>query len=217
MMDAESARHQMVDQQVRTWDVFDQDVLDAMAAIERERYVPDPLRRCAYADAEIPLAHGQCMLRPSIVGRILQAVGLQSGDRVLEVGTGTGYLTRCIAAIAGSVTSIDLYEDFVRGAGAALEKDSVSNVEVLQMDATTDLPDGSFDVIILTASLPTEDPRFADRLKPGGRLFVVVGDPPAMRALRVTRAENGETTTEELFETDIPVLVAPAQAPVFSF
>jgi protein-L-isoaspartate(D-aspartate) O-methyltransferase len=215
--DARSARHQMVDQQVRTWDVFDQDVLDAMATVEREHFVPDALRHCAYADAEIPLAHGQCMLRPSVAGRILQAVNVKAGDRVLEIGTGTGYLTSCIARIAGSVTSIDLYEDFIHAAKAALERDGIANATVLQMDATTDLPDGSFDVVIITGSLPEEDPRFIDKLGPGGRLFVVVGAPPAMRALRVTRADNSETTTEQLFETNIPALVAPARAPVFAF
>ena len=217
MMDSDSARQQMVDQQVRTWDVFDADVLEAMSGIARERYVPDAFRHCAYADAEIPLPHGQCMLRPSLAGRILQAVDVRAGDRVLEIGTGTGYLTSCIARIAGSVVSIDLYDDFIRGARSVLEPDGINNATLHCMDATAELPDGDFDVIIVTASMPAVDPRFVEALKPGGRLFVVVGDSPAMIAMLVERTEGGEITTNELFETDIPALVAPSRPPEFSF
>jgi protein-L-isoaspartate(D-aspartate) O-methyltransferase len=217
MMDSDSARQQMVDQQVRTWDVFDEDVLEAMSAVAREHYVPDAFRHCAYADAEIPLRHGQCMLRPSLAGRILQAVGVRAGDRVLEVGTGTGYLTSCIAQMAASVVSIDLYEDFIQGARSALEQDGINNVTLHCMDATAELPDGDFDVIIVTGSLPAVDPRFVAALKQRGRLFVVVGDPPAMTAMLVERPERGEATTDELFETDIPALVAPSRPPEFSF
>jgi protein-L-isoaspartate(D-aspartate) O-methyltransferase len=217
MMDSDSARQQMVDQQVRTWDVFDADVLEAMSGIARERYVPDAFRHCAYADAEIPLAHGQCMLRPSLAGRILQAVDVRAGDRVLEIGTGTGYLTSCIAQMAASVVSIDLYEDFVQGARSALERDGINNVTLHCMDATAELPEGEFDVIIVTGSMTAVDPRFVAALKPGGRLFVVVGDSPAMIAMLVERSEGGEITTNELFETDIPALVAPSRPPEFSF
>lgn len=207
----------MVDQQVRTWDVFDEDVLQAMSAVAREHYVPDAFRHCAYADAEIPLPHSQCMLRPSLAGRILQAVGVRAGDRVLEIGTGTGYLTSCIAQMAASVVSIDLYEDFIDGARAALEQDGIHNVTLHCMDATAELPDGLFDVIIVTASMPAMDPRFITALNQPGRLFAVVGDTPAMTAMLVERPESGETSTEELFETDIPALVAPSRPPVFSF
>jgi protein-L-isoaspartate(D-aspartate) O-methyltransferase len=217
MMDSDSARQQMVGQQVRTWDVFDEDVLEAMSGVAREHYVPDAFRHCAYADAEIPLPHGQYMLRPSLAGRILQAVDLRAGDRVLEIGTGTGYLTSCIARLAGSVVSIDLYDDFVRGARSALDRDGVNNVTLHCMDATAELPDGDFDVIIVTASMPAVDPRFVDALKPGGRLFVVVGDAPAMTAMLAERQDGGETTTDALFETDIPALVAPSRPPEFSF
>ena len=217
MMDSDSARQQMVEQQVRTWDVFDEHVLDSMAGVARERYVPEAFRHCAYADVEIRLPHGQCMLRPSLAGRILQAVDLGAGDRVLEIGTGTGYLTSCIARIAGSVVSIDLYDEFIRGARAALELDGAGNTTLHCMDATTELPDGPFDAIIVTASVPAVDPRFVDALKPGGRLFIVVGESPAMTAMLVTRGEGSDVTTEELFETEIPALVAAPRPPEFSF
>ena len=216
MMDSDSARQQMVGQQVRTWDVFDEDVLEAMSAVARERYVPEAFRHCAYADVEIPLAHGQCMLRPSLAGKILQAVDIRAGDRVLEVGTGTGYLTSCISRIAGTVTSIDIHDEFIRSARAALDEEGVDNATLQVLDATVELPAGDFDVIIVTASLPAEDPRFADALKPGGRLFVVVGESPVMTARLITRRDSG-LTTEALFETDIPALMAPVRPPAFSF
>jgi len=217
MMDSDSARQQMVGQQVRTWDVFDEEVLETMAGVARERYVPDPFAHCAYADVEIPLPHGQCMLRPSIAGRILQAVDIRAGDDVLEVGTGTGYLTCCIARMAGTVTSIDIHDDFIRAAKAALEKDGVDNATLLRMDASEELPDGKFDVVIATASVPDDHAHFVDALKPGGRLFLVVGQSPVMTARLLTRGDGGEVTSEDLFETDIPALIAPARPPAFSF
>ena len=116
MTNTDLTRRQMVEQQVRTWDVFDEEVLEAISSIPRENYVPAELLHCAYADAEIPLAHGQCMLRPSIVGRILQAVRIRPGDSVLEIGTGTGYLTHCLAKTAAAVKSVDLYKDFIDAA-----------------------------------------------------------------------------------------------------
>jgi len=217
MMNIDSAREQMVRQQVRTWDVFDEDVLATMSAVPRDRFVPHAVAGCAYADAEIALGHGQRMLRPSLEGRILQAVGLAPTDRVLEIGTGSGYLTACIATMSASVTSIDLYEDFVAAARQRLADEGVGNVDILRMDATKELPAGEFDVVILTASLPQPDPRFVDALAPGGRLFAVIGAPPAMTATLVTRGDDGTTRSEALFETDIPAIVGEPAAAVFSF
>ena len=124
-MNIESVRQQMVAQQVRTWEVFDPGVLEAISSVSRDRYVPPAFADCAYADVEIPIGHGQCMLRPSLVGRMLQSVDVQPGETVLEVGTGTGYMTRCLASVAQSVTSIDLYGDFVEAARGRLEEDGV--------------------------------------------------------------------------------------------
>lgn len=217
MMNIDSAREQMVRQQVRTWDVFDEDVLATMSAIPRDRFVPPAFAGCAYADAEIPLAHGQRMLRPSLDGRILQAVGLRPTDRVLEVGTGSGYLTACIAVMSASVTSIDVFPEFIAAAAERLADERIGNAELHCMDATKALPDGDYDVVIVTASLPRPDPRYVDALRPGGRLFVVIGGPPAMTATLVTRAADGSTRSKALFETAIPAIVGEPATPVFSF
>lgn len=216
-MNIESVRQQMVEQQVRTWEVFDQDVLEAIADVPRDRYVPPEFVHCAYADAEIPIGHGQCMLRPSLDGRIMQAVDVLPGESVFEVGTGTGYLTRCLSCVAGTVTSVDLYADFVDAARERLEKDGATNVSLRQMDAASELPDEQFDVVIVSASLPERDERFDALLRPGGRLFCVIGRGPAMTATRVSRSEDGELSSTGLFETNIPPLVRADERPKFSF
>ena len=216
-MNTDSVRRQMVEQQVRTWDVFDPAVLNTLAGISRDRYVPAAFAHCAYADAEIPIGHGQCMLRPSLDGRILQAVDIQANESVLEIGTGTGYLTRCLSATAARVTSIDLYADFIDAARDRLGDDGVENVDLQCMDAAIELPDGEFDVVVVSASLPEFDERFAERLRPGGRLFVVIGGKPAMTATLVSRDVNGELSSAGLFETDIPALVRSGERPRFSF
>ena len=157
------------------------------------------------------------MLRPSIVGRILQALDIQPDDDVLEIGTGTGYLTACLAALARTVTSVDIHADFIAGAERNLAEAGVDNVRLRCMDASRELPDGQFSVIAVTAALETVDARFVAALKPGGRLFVVVGRSPVMTATLVRRDVDGTTSSADLFETDIPMLVsAPARA-VFSF
>jgi len=216
-MTIESVRRQMVEQQVRTWDVFDPGVLETIGEIPRDRYVPPACAHVAYADVEIPIGHGQYMLRPSIDGRILQAVDVQPGESVLEIGTGSGYLTRCLSAAGGRVTSIDLYQDFIDRARTILDDDGADNVVLHRMDAATKLPDGQFDVLVVTASLPEPDARFEEKLRPGGRLFIVIGDSPVQTATLVTRSEQGELAATELFETDIPPLVRSGERPRFSF
>lgn len=217
MTNTEITRQQMVEQQIRTWDVFDPGVLNTIGKVSRDNYVPAALKDCAYADTEVPLPHGQCMLRPSIVGRLLQAVDCQPGDKVLDIGTGTGYLARCLAAQAAMVTSIDIFEDFIDSARRNLAADSIDNVQLRCMDATNDLPSGEFDVITVTASVSSIDERFINALAPGGRLFVVVGQSPVMTATLISRSEDGGTSSSELFETDIPPLLSATQPPVFSF
>lgn len=216
-MNTDSVRQQMVEQQVRTWAVFDPDVLQAFADVSRETYVPAEFIHCAYADSEIPIGNGQYMLRPSIDGRILQFVDIQPQESVLEIGTGTGYLTACISRLADSVTSIDLYDEFVRIAAENLADDGVDNVTLKTMDASIELPADEFDVVIVSASVTEATDRFAALLRPGGRLFVVVGDAPAMTATLVIRAEDGELTSTGLFETDIRPLVRASTRPQFSF
>ena len=213
-MNTELARQQMVEQQIRTWDVFDADVLHAFGAVSREQFVPAGLQDAAYADAEIPLAHKQCMLRPSIAGRLLQSLGIQEGDDVLEIGTGTGYLTNCLAQLAGTVTSIDIYEDFVTAARARLADAGAQNVTLHCMDALAELPQGEYDAIAVTGSVATVAEQFIHALKPGGRLFIVTGSAPVMTATLITRTPDDEIVSQELFETNIPALVsndAPAE------
>jgi protein-L-isoaspartate(D-aspartate) O-methyltransferase len=216
-MNIESVRRQMVEQQIRTWDVFDPSLLSAFHGIPRHEFVPAEYADVAYADTEIPLPHGQCMLRPNIVGRMLQAVNITKSDKVLEVGTGTGYVTACLAQLADSVTSIDIYPEFVDSAAKRLAHLGVDNVFLESMDAVCQLPGGKFDAILVSASAPELDMRYVDALNAGGRLFIVVGETPVMQALLVTRIADGEIQTEELFETNIPPIVAPERHAEFSF
>ena len=216
-MNTESAREQMVEQQVRTWDVFDPDVLDAIRSVPRDHYVPEKYRDCAYADGEVLLDHGQCMLRPSLCGRILQALNIKGEDAVLEIGTGSGYLTHCLAILGATVTSVDLYPDFIDSAKKHLETSGISNVQLACMDASQSLPSGAFDAIAITCAVESDVDKFVDVLKPGGRLFVVTGESPVMKAKLITRQDDGSLVEDELFETDIPAMVTEAKPPVFSF
>ncbi len=215
-MNTDFARRQMVAQQVRTRDVFNRDVLDVLGKVAREQFVPAECADVAYADTEIPLAYGQVMLRPIIEGRLLQALELGTDDQVLEIGTGTGYLTACLACLSASVTSIDIHEDFVTAASKNLETAGIGNASLQCMDAMTEMPDGEFDAIAVTGSMPRIDQRFVHALKPGGRLFLVVGESPLMSALLITR-DDDEPQQENLFETDIPALENIAEESAFSF
>jgi len=205
--DVESARRQMIDQQVRAWDVLDERVLEALAAVPREHFVPEAFRDVAFADATIPLGHGQCMLPPKVDGRILQALDLGRGDEVLEVGTGSGFLTACLARQARHVRTLELFADLSATAVRALKALSVTNVTAETADATKLDESGLYDAIAVTASLPAYDPRFERALRPGGRLFVVVGTEPVMEARLVTRTGEDQWVSEALFETVIPPLV----------
>ncbi len=216
-MDINFARQQMVRQQARAWDVLDDDVLDVLAKVPREQFVPAGYEALAFADMEIPIGHGEAMMTPTIEGRVLQALDPSSTDDVLEIGTGTGFLAACLARLAGSVTSVDIHEDFLDMAQANLEDSGLGDVELLCMDATRELPEQQFDAIAVTGSIELFDPRFVMALKPGGRLFVVVGKPPTMDALLVTRSGEDGWQTRSLFETDLAPLVNGRLPPQFLF
>jgi len=216
-MNTDFARQQMIKQQVRAWDVLDETVLSSLGEVPRECFVGDEYRALAFADTEIPLGHGQFMMTPTIEGHVLQALGLSVSDSVLEIGTGSGFLTACLAYLAKHVTSIDIYDDFLRSATQSLQKCDIDNVELLQMDAAQELPEGGFDAIAVTASVPSFDERWLAALNPGGRLFIVVGNAPAMSATRVTRADNDDWRSETLFETDLLPLINGTVPPQFSF
>jgi protein-L-isoaspartate(D-aspartate) O-methyltransferase len=216
-MNIDYARRQMVNQQVRGWNVYDEDVLGVLQELPREAFVPAEYAAMAFADLEIPIGHGQHMMTPTIEGRVLQALGLDGDERVLEIGTGSGFLTACLARLAAHVTSIDIYDDFLETAATRLADNGISNVELLQMNAMESLPKEEFDAIAVTGSLQSFDPRFVDALAPHGKLFVVVGDAPAMEAKLVERTEQNDWQTVSLFETSLAPLVDGALPTRFSF
>jgi len=216
-MNVDFARRQMVDQQVRGWNVYDEDVLDTLLELPRERFVPSRFRTLAFADTEIALGHGEYMMTPTLEGRVLQALGLDGDERVLEVGTGSGFLTACLARLGAGVVSMDIYDDFLEAAAGKLAATGISNVELLHMDATKDLPDGGFDAIAVTGSLQSFDPRFVEALNPHGKLFIVIGDAPSMEAQLIERGDDSEWQAVSLFETSLAPLVNGALPPQFSF
>lgn len=198
----------MLGQQIRAWEVLDDRVLRAIADTPRELFVPADYRDLAFADTEISIGHGQCMLAPKIEGRILQALEVEAVDEVLEVGTGTGYLTACLARLAQQVASVDIVPDLVTSARARLAELGVRNVEIEAADALAmAVPAGRFDAIAVTGSVPELDEHFVRMLRPGGRLFVVVGRAPVMEARLLTMHADGAWTTESLFETVLTPLI----------
>lgn len=213
-MNLEYARNQMIRQQVRAWEVLDDRVLETLQAVPREAFVPEQYRGAAFADLEIPLAHGQAMLAPKIEGRLLQALHIETADRVLEIGTGTGFLTACLARLGGAVVSVDIFADFTAAAAARLEAVGADNVELLTADALQlERPD-EFDAIAVTGSIPELDERFVRMLRPSGRLFVVTGRDPVMEAELITLTSPGRWTRQTLFETSLtPLINATTPAP----
>lgn len=216
-MNIEHARRQMVQQQVRTWAVFDAAILKVLSTVPREQFVPPGLESLAFAETELPLRHGQQMMTPNVEGRMLQALEIKPTDSALEIGTGSGFITACLARLARAVTSIDLYEDFQTAAAANLEDSGISNFDLQVMDATEQLPDEKFDVIAVTGSIEEFDPRLVMALKDGGRLFVVVGSSPTMEARLVRRTGENDWQTSSLFETDLPALLNAGLRPQFFF
>jgi len=216
-MNTDFARLQMVNQQVRGWNVYDEDVLETLRQLPRERFVPDDFETLAFADLEIAIGHGQHMMTPTVEGRLLQALSLEGDERVLEIGTGSGFMTACLATLAAEVTSVDIYDDFLAAARKRLDDCDIGNVELIEMDAMRDLPGGGFDAIAVTGSIQSFDPRFVEALNPHGRLFVVVGDAPAMEAKIVDRSDGNDWQTRSLFETMLAPLVHGALPPQFTF
>lgn len=213
----EAARRQMIDQQVRTWDVLDARVLGALGAVPRERFVPEAYRGVAFADAPIPIGHGQWMLPPALEGRILQALAPLRGERALEVGTGSGFFAACLAQMTGSVDSIEIHADLAAGAARAISEAGISRVTVEPGDALTREFDAAYEVIAVTGSLPAPERRLERALVIGGRMFVVVGVAPVMEARLVTRTGEDSWLSEPLFETRIEPLLLPTAPSPFRF
>ncbi|MCM2312486.1 MAG: protein-L-isoaspartate O-methyltransferase [Steroidobacteraceae bacterium] len=217
MLDVRIARRQMIEQQVRAWEVLDLKVLEAMERVPREEFAPPAYRELAFADMNVPLGHGQSMLTPKLEGRILQALALTPDDTVLEVGTGSGYFAACLGALARSVKSIEIHPELAASARANLARTDVHNVTVEAADAFAIDGTARYDAVVLTGSLPVYDARFESWLAVGGRLFVVVGQGTVMEARRLTLAGPGEWLQESLFETVMDPLRHAAEPPKFVF
>jgi len=216
-MDTLAARQQMVDQQIRTWEVLDPRVLDALSAVPREAFVPPEYRELAFADTPIPIGFGQTMLAPKLQGRILQALGPNATDSALEVGSGTGYLAAALSLLCASTHSIDIHPGLVEAAAANLRAVPNARVQFEVRDAFGPAPSQEYDVVAVTGSLPVYDTRFERSLRVGGRLFAIVGVAPVMDAILVRRVDNHEWTRESLFETVVEPLINAAAPQRFVF
>jgi protein-L-isoaspartate(D-aspartate) O-methyltransferase len=216
--DVEHARFNMVEQQIRPWEVLDQQVLDLLFRVHREDYVPPAYRMLAFADMEIPLGHGEKMLTPKIEARTLQELHIKPSDRVLEVGTGSGYMTALLASLAAHVYTVDIVPEFTEAAATKLRSHGIHNVTVETGDAARGWDKhGPYDVIVITGSLPVLPAGFQNSLQPGGRLFAVVGEPPLMEARLVTCISRGVYNTMTVFETCISPLRNAVQPEKFVF
>ncbi len=212
-LNVEQARFNMIEQQVRPWDVFDLRVLDTLREVRREDFVPPRLRDFAFADLMLPIGHGQVMMSPIMEGRMLQALGVQPGERVLEIGTGTGFTAACLAHLGGEVLSVDIFPDFTEAARRRL-----AHISFATGDASTGWEDGlSYDAIAITGAVLEVPEGYLRKLNQGGRLFVIAGQAPAMQAWLITREGEDAWRRESLFETVLPYLVHAEPRPAFTF
>lgn len=200
------AKFNMIEQQIRPWEVLDNQVLSVLGAVNREDFVRDPYKGLAYADCQIPVAQGVSMLPPTVEGRMLQALLIGEDDRVLEVGSGCGYLTACLAKLAQRVTSIDSRAEIIDFARGNVANCGLDNVEFAELGLAQVSDNQVYDVITVTASLNQVPQNLRQALTIGGRLFVIVGQSPVMEAMLITRVGESEWTTRSLFETDLPRL-----------
>jgi len=216
-MDFEQARFNMVEQQIRTWEVLDPQVLDLLFAVRREDFVPPAYRSLAFADLELPLPGGQRMWSPKIEARVLQALALTGRESVLEVGTGSGYFTALLASRAHDVTTVEIDPALAQGGRTRIARHGFANARVEVGDGATGWGQDSWDVIVLTGSTPLLPERFVEQLKPGGRVFAIVGDLPVMKARLVQWSGPEALTTTDVFETVVAPLHNAAAPSRFRF
>lgn len=217
-MSFERARYNMVEQQVRPWEVLDSRILNLFENIQREDFVPVRYRKLAFADLNIPLAHDQVMMKPVVEGRMLQAIQLRTDETVLEIGTGSGFITACLSRLARHVVSVEYFEKLADDARATLKEKEVHNLELFNGDVMSGWqPEQAHDVLVVTGSVETVPEHFLGWVNPGGRMFVVTGSSPAMEAKLLTRLNASDWREESLFETDLPRLVNAERAPEFEF
>lgn len=218
MTNLEQSRFNMVEQQIRTWNVLDQDILDLLYQVKREEFVPAAYRFMAFTDMEIPLEHDAVMLAPKMEARILQELNIRKTDKILEIGTGTGYMTALLAKLGAHVHSVEIVPELHAMARINLQTHDVTNVTLEQGDAARGWPDhGPYDVIVLTASTPVLPEAFQQSLTPGGRLFAIVGEEPVMEALLITCITPGNYSSTRLFETCTAPLKNALQREQFHF
>lgn len=217
-MDLEQARFNMIEQQIRTWNVLDGKVLERLRDVRREDYVPEGQRALAFVDMELPLGGGQVMLAPKLEARIVQELDLKAGDKVLEIGTGSGYLTALLASFAQHVYSVEIDPALSARAAERLSAHGVGNVTLSVGDGAHGWDKSApYDVIVITASLPLLPDAFRKQLQVGGRLFAIIGEAPVMSATLITRVGSDTFTERKLFETCTTALQHAAQPERFTF
>lgn len=217
-MDMAQARFNMIEQQIRPCSVLDDTVLQTMSNIPRDLFVPESMVSLAYADIEVPLAHGEAMMFPRIEGRMLQELEIGIDDECLEVGTGSAYVTACMANMSKHVHSIDIHDDFIQSAEKKLSLVNIANVTLEKKNALTDLSDTKkYDVIAVTGAVPEYMPLFEQLLKPGGRLFIVAGSGQVANGMRVERTMDDHFVRTSLFETELKSLVGLEKKSSFTF
>ena len=217
-MNFEQARSNMIEQQIKPWNVPNQSVLDLISEIHREDFMPDQYKRLALADTRIPLAHGQVTMTPKVEARLLQALEIKPEDEILEIGTGCAYLTALLAKSGHHVLSIDIHPEFTEEARVKLQQHDIHNVTLESGDAVHGWQQSSpYDVIVFTGSVPFLEDCIQQQLKPGGRLCVITGQSPAMEARLITRISENDWRDKVLFETDLPELEGAVQVEPFKF
>ena len=217
-MNIELARFNMIEQQIRPWEVLDQAVLSLLAIVKREDFVPAAHRELAFVDTEVPLPAGQAMLAPKVEARLLQALGVARHERVLEVGAGSGYMAALLAHKAQQVLSLEIRPALASMAAANLRHAGIANASVREADGSMGQADEApFDVILLSGSLASVPQPLLDQLKIGGRLAAIVGQEPVMRAMLITRVSASQFKREVLFDTVAPRLSGFAEPPAFRF
>jgi len=217
-MNLEQARFNMIEQQIRPWEVIDQGVLDLLFVVKREEFVPQAYRLLAFADIEIPLGHDACMLPPKIEAHALQALRVIKSDKVLEIGSGSGYMAALLAAHAAQVWSVDIVAELSEMARGNLKRQDIGNVTLETGDAVRGWSaHAPYDVIMVSGSVPVVPPELLAQLKVGGRMFAIVGEPPAMQAQLIVRTSEDACNSTSLFETVVPALANAPQPARFTF
>ena len=217
-MNIEQARFNMIEQQIRPWNVLDADVLHLLAVVKREDFVPLAHKALAFVDMEIPLGHGQCMLAPRVEARLLQEAAVQKHEKVLEIGSGSGYMAALLAHRAQRVISLEINPELAQMARTNLQKAGIHNAEVRQLDGAKARPsEGPFNVIVLSGSVAEVPPSLLEQLKVGGRIVAVVGNEPVMRATVITRTDERNYTTTQPWDTVVPRLLSFPELSTFKF